>query len=101
MKNNELIDWYVRGANKGKASNLKIEGDKLINYETVIAYRMGSRLFMINGEHYSPTTSRIQNYLKKQLDASPNVYFIFDNEEDFNMNVSNHMNCVNELEDVE
>lgn len=83
MKVNELIDWYLRGANKGKASNLKIEGDKLIQYETVIAYRMASKFYYMNGQHYSPTTSRVQNYLKRQLDNNvPCLYVIFDKEED-------------------
>lgn len=88
MKNNELIDWYVRGANKGEASNLKIEGDKLIQYETVIAYRMASRMFCVNGDYYSPTTSRVQNYLKRQLDSIPTLYLIFDTEEAFYENMN-------------
>lgn len=83
MRNNELIAWYVRGANKGKASNLKIEGDKLIQYETVIAYRIASKFYCVNGDYYSPTTSRVQNYLKKQLDNVVSLYVIFDKEEDF------------------
>lgn len=100
MKNNDLIDSFINGATEGKASNLRIEGDKLIQYRTVIAYRCASKLFFINGEHYSPTTSRVQNYLKKQLDIKPNVYFIFDNEKDFNTNMNNHINSVRELEEI-
>lgn len=87
MKNNELLDWYLRGANKGKASNLVIDGDKLIQYETVIAYRMSSGLICINGEYYSPTTSRVQNYLKRQLNSKSSLYVIFDTEEEFNSNL--------------
>lgn len=96
LKTDELINWYVRGANKGKASNLKIEGDKLINYETVIAYRMTPNNFMINGEHYSPTTSRIQNLLKKTLESVKKNYNILDTEEEFSENMNNFIKCMEE-----
>lgn len=64
MRNKEVVRSFVNGAEKGRGSNLYIEGDKLINYSTVIAKRQGSKI-LINKKHYSKTTSTHQNRLKR------------------------------------
>ena len=63
MKNQEVINLFVVGAVKGKTKNLKIEGDKLINYYTVIAVRKHDHV-LLNNNKYSATTSRIQNMIR-------------------------------------
>lgn len=65
MKNAELVKNFVYGDTKGKTANLKIEGDKLVSYNTVIAQRRAGKVMLINGTKYSPTTSKIQNMLKR------------------------------------
>ena len=44
---------------------LRIEGDKLYNYDTVIAYWFNG-IMLINGTKYSSTTSKHQSRLKRQ-----------------------------------
>lgn len=61
---NDLIRSFVLGETKGKASNLKIEGNKLINYYTVIALRKGNDIYL-NIDKYSSTTSRNQNLVRR------------------------------------
>lgn len=52
---------------EGSASNKRLrieESDKLINYSTVIAYRISPGEILINDDYYSRTTSKHQNRLK-------------------------------------
>lgn len=73
MTVNEVIEAFARGEMSGGASRcksypkgrLRIEGDKLYNYSTVIAYWFND-IMLINGTKYSKTTSRHQNRLKRQ-----------------------------------
>jgi len=72
MKNENVIEMFIDGATRGKTTNLRIEGDKLINYGTAIAereYVNGEYRFTLNMTKYSSSTSRIQskmNYLMPQ-----------------------------------
>ena len=66
MKNIDVIKLFVSGATKGKTKNLYIDGDRLINYSTVIAKRVGG-VFYVNGTKYSHSTSTIQGALKVEL----------------------------------
>ncbi len=69
----EVIEAFARGATSGVASKckyypqgrLRIEGNKLYNYNTVIAYWFNG-IMLINGTKYSTTTSKHQNRLKRQ-----------------------------------
>ena len=69
----EVIEAFARGEMSGGASmckyypkgRLRIEGDKLYNYDTVIAYWFNG-IMLINGTKYSSTTSKHQNRLKRQ-----------------------------------
>ena len=69
----EVIEAFARGATSGAASKckyypqgrLRIEGNKLYNYNTVIAYWFNG-IILINGTKYSTTTSKHQNRLKRQ-----------------------------------
>ena len=63
MKNQEVISLFVVGAIKGKTKNLKIEGNKLVNYNTVIAVRKPNHV-LLNSDKYSSTTSKIQNMIR-------------------------------------
>jgi len=73
MTVNEVIEAFARGEMSGGASRcksypkgrLRIEGDKLYNYDTVIAYRFNG-IMLINGTKYSRTTLVHQNRLKRQ-----------------------------------
>jgi hypothetical protein len=68
MKNIDLINAFVSGATKGKASNLRIEGNRLMNYDTCLAERwdkLGGQEygFVVNATKYSTSTTTIQNKL--------------------------------------
>lgn len=73
MTVHEVIEAFARGKMSGGASKckkypqgrLRIEGDKLYNYNTVIAYWFNG-IMLINGTRYSKTTSVHQNRLKRQ-----------------------------------
>lgn len=86
-KIDELINDYLKGEDSGKASNgrLRIDGDKLYHYDTVIAYRRVFNLnfyyyeLILNGEYYSATTAKVQNKLR-QIDngalSEPAIFYI-------------------------
>lgn len=69
-KNNDFIEYFLRGGkSQKKCGNLKIEDNKLINYNTVIAEITGEYEIIINMTKYSSSTSRIQNYLLKDAEC--------------------------------
>lgn len=84
MKNRELIGCFINGATAGRGSNLVINGDKLINYNTCIAKRVNGEI-LLNGQWYSTSTRRNQNSVR----ALGNNVIEFQTEEDFNEYVSN------------
>lgn len=61
----QLLRSFVEGAEKGKGSNLHIDGDRLYNYRTVIAVRLRKGVIALNPHKYSQTTTINQNLLKK------------------------------------
>lgn len=65
MKNSELVRAFYQGDTRGSASNLRIEGNRLINYNTCIAERTEHGDFWLNVTRYSSSTSRIQGYLSR------------------------------------
>jgi hypothetical protein len=65
MKTRDLVRDFLNGATSGKSSNLLVEGNKLINYQTCIAYRIGSTVHL-NAQKYSQTTSVHQNQIRRE-----------------------------------
>lgn len=65
MRNADLVNNFINGACEGKGSNLKIEGNQLINYTTCIAYRIGNTVYL-NNTKYSSTTSVHQNRIRRE-----------------------------------
>lgn len=68
--NMEVIELFVLGyGERYKAvtshnKNLRIEGNKLVNYGTVLAQLIGNDL-IVNTTKYSVTTSKIQTWIKR------------------------------------
>jgi hypothetical protein len=62
----DLISGFCEGWKSGKGSNLVIEGQDLINYNTVIAHRdQENNQMLINERHYSSTTTRNTNLVRE------------------------------------
>lgn len=68
MKNVDLIRKFGNGATSGKCGNLKINGNNLINYSTIIAKRVENGI-MLNNRKYSRTTSVIQNTIRSECNV--------------------------------
>ena len=67
MSNKDVIENYFNFM-EGRSynGNLYISGDKLINYSTpLVVYYNGT--YTINTKKYSPTTSKIQFYIKNYV----------------------------------
>lgn len=78
MNNQTIITNFIQGATSGhtptrdiqngyytyKGSTLSIEGNNLINYNTIIATRDGDTI-LLNEKKYSSTTSKIQSLIKR------------------------------------
>lgn len=68
MKNVDVIKSFVIGDNwANKTKNLKIDGDKLMNYDTVIAQRVDHNNIILNMTKYSQSTTTIQNQVLDTL----------------------------------
>ena len=66
MKNKEVISKFVNFAESAATANVRSTGDKLFNYYTCIAQRHEGKI-IVNVTRYSATTSKIQNYLRREL----------------------------------
>lgn len=68
-----LIELFLSGSKEGSTcaksmpGNLKIRGDKLFHYDTVIAERTDSGSFIINLSQHSIRTGNVQKQLKQAL----------------------------------
>ena len=83
MKNVDVIKSFVVGDNwVNKTKNLKIDGDKLVNYDTVIAQRVDDNNIILNMTKYSQSTTTIQNQV---LDALRNYGEYFEIVKDVRM----------------
>lgn len=60
----DLIREFEKGAFKGKSSSMHIEGNRLYSYNTIVAIRV-SHGVLLNEKHYSVTTTRQQNKIRK------------------------------------
>lgn len=66
--NYDYINYFMEGGrDQKKCNNLKIEGNKLINYNTVIAQFEDGYLY-VNMTKYSTSSSRIQNMLLEEAE---------------------------------
>lgn len=65
MKNETVIKEFLK-RKQAKTENLKTDGTKLVNYNTIIAYFNQDVLF-INSRKYSVTTSKIQSMIKREV----------------------------------
>lgn len=66
MRNQEVISKFVDFAESAATANVRSTGDKLFNYETCIAQRHEGKI-IVNVTRYSATTSKMQNYLRREL----------------------------------
>lgn len=69
-KNIDVIEAFVNGGKAPKTQNLRVIDDgevsKLVNYDTVIAQRVGNE-FTVNNTKYSVSTSKIQGQVRMCL----------------------------------
>ena len=65
MSIKELVKQFNNGATHGTASDkrVRIEGDNLINYDTIIATRTNKGI-ELNIKKYSRTTTKLQNLIQ-------------------------------------
>lgn len=66
MTNQEVIGKFVNFAESAATANVRSTGDKLFNYETCIAQRHEGKI-IVNVTRYSMTTSKMQNYVRREL----------------------------------
>ena len=66
MRNQEVISKFVNFAESAATANVRSTGDKLFNYYTCIAQRHEGKI-IVNVTRYSVTTSKMQNYLRREL----------------------------------
>ena len=55
MRNEDVANAFVEGR-KAKTANLRTDGERLISYSTLIAYRSGEKI-ILSEEHFSQTTA--------------------------------------------
>lgn len=65
MTISDVLIRFNNGGTKGQASEgrVRIEGDKLYNYNTIIAIRTDEGI-KLNSRKYSRTTSKLQNKIR-------------------------------------
>ena len=64
----DLLKGFCEGKIKGgRASNLRVEGNKLYNYNTLLAVNINGIIYL-NSNKYSQTTSKNQNRIRKFSD---------------------------------
>lgn len=76
MTNEQILKKFVEGATTGKTNNLRIVGNLLYNYQTVIAERSETNGFALNRTKYSQTTSKIQSKIASILHNTKTIEII-------------------------
>ena len=66
MKQDELVNCFLRGEQTGDASNLHIIGNQLVHYETPIAERFQDAV-ILNYTRYSVATGKIQKTIRAKV----------------------------------
>ena len=76
MSIKDLIIQFNNGATKGTASDkrVRIEGNKLINYNTIIAIRNNDGTIQLNNRKYSRTTSKLQGTIRLYANVTSEFY---------------------------
>lgn len=76
MNTTELLKAFNKGERKGQASQgrIRIEGDYLMNYNTIIARRNEKGEIELNNRKYSMTTSKLQNKIRYYCDVKNEFY---------------------------
>ena len=75
----QVIELFLGGAEEGytgsksNPGNLKIKGDKLFHYSTVIAQRDSAKNYYVNLSQYSIQTGNVQKQLKTALEGQDSV----------------------------
>ena len=69
MRNRDLAERFISGADKGTGSNMFIDGDILYSYgyHFPIAKRLGSGMYLVNSESYSSSTATHQSYVQRAI----------------------------------
>lgn len=88
LNKKELLEKFNNGETNAKGSNLYIVGNKLINYNTCIAYRTKEGKIILNAHKYSSTTSKNQTYVKWYT----NVIKEFKSREEFKKYIEENYN---------
>ena len=77
MKNVDVVKLFVAGVEKGKTTNVRIEGSheeaRLMNYNTCLAQRVvkdAKVTYIVNNTKYSRSTSAIQKMIENQIPFS-------------------------------
>ena len=76
MKNIDVIKKFIAGGTSGGTKNLRIEGNRLMNYDTCIAEREvlpSHDEYVLNMTKYSSSTSTIQNAMLREFDSVMDV----------------------------
>lgn len=68
MKNQDVIKAFVNHSESAHTLNVRSTGDKLFNYSTCLAQRHEGKI-ILNVTRYSASTSKVQYYLKYELDG--------------------------------
>ena len=76
MNIKELIKDFNNGATYGSASNkrVRIDGDYLYNYNTILAIRNNDGTIQLNNRKYSQTTSKLQNNIRQYANVTSEFY---------------------------
>lgn len=68
MKNQDVIKKFVNFSEEAHTLNVVSTGEKLFNYDTCLAQRHKGKI-ILNVTRYSVSTSKVQHYLKYELDG--------------------------------
>ena len=73
MRNKDVVSDFINGYDGSVGSNLYINGNTLVNYQTIIAIRIPEGI-ILNKDFYSNTTSVHQNQLRREGNILCEVY---------------------------
>ena len=76
MKNEDIIENFVDGAEAGRTKNVFIEDNVLYSYgyHFPMAMRIKDGYFIVNKDKYSSTTSRHQNILLRKINKDKIIF---------------------------
>ena len=65
MKVYDVVKRYFNGMSNGNGSNIRIDGNRLVQYSTTIVTQNADGTYTLNARYYSVTTSKVQNYCRQ------------------------------------